>query len=287
MAQKYWLKLYLEILDDPKMGRMSDTLWRRTVELFLLAAKTGEDGSLPPIADMAWALRITESDMLDALEQLATLGVVFEDESGWMVTHFAERQDADTHAERQMRYKETRRASPKPSPKPVTNSHTDGDATVTQPVTNSQTEEEKSRVEKSRVEESRVEAESPAATAALNFSADPACERIFQEVTGWVSFPIGERDNAIDAVRLVLARQGSDRAAAEYLRPFFAAARKRYPHTTKLFWLTDWALSGQIPDDTRARSPAGGGGPAAGRVANPMTEALERARKAAANGNAS
>ena len=29
---KYWIKLYHEILDDPKMGRLSDRTWRRTNE---------------------------------------------------------------------------------------------------------------------------------------------------------------------------------------------------------------------------------------------------------------
>lgn len=283
MAQKYWIKLYMEILDDPKMGRMDDTLWRRTIELFLLAAKTSEDGALPPVSDISWNLRVSETDILNALEKLQDLGIVFEDESGWMVTHFAERQDADSHAERQMRYKESRRTSPKP----VTKSHPTGDDPMTQPVTNSQTEKSREEKNQSREEGEESRAESPAATATFSNSADPTCERVFQQVTGWISLPVGERDDAIDALRMILARQGGDHGAIEYLRPFYAAARKRYPHTTKLFWLTDWALSGQIPDDSRARSPAGG--TAAGRAAvNPMAEALERARRKAATdgGNA-
>ena len=39
MGAKFWIKLYHEILDDPKMGRMPDRLWRRTIELFLLAGE--------------------------------------------------------------------------------------------------------------------------------------------------------------------------------------------------------------------------------------------------------
>jgi hypothetical protein len=29
-----WIKLYLEILDDPKMGKLPDWCWRRAIELF-------------------------------------------------------------------------------------------------------------------------------------------------------------------------------------------------------------------------------------------------------------
>jgi len=29
MGSPYWIKLYHEILNDPKMGRLPDRLWRR------------------------------------------------------------------------------------------------------------------------------------------------------------------------------------------------------------------------------------------------------------------
>lgn len=54
MAAKYWIKLYHEILHDPKMGRLPDNLWRRCIELFLLAGELGAEvdeddkGHLPP-----------------------------------------------------------------------------------------------------------------------------------------------------------------------------------------------------------------------------------------------
>ena len=60
MTKRFWIKLYIEILDDPKMGRLGDDLWRRAAELFLLAGKEGNDGALPPIDEMAWTLRLSE-----------------------------------------------------------------------------------------------------------------------------------------------------------------------------------------------------------------------------------
>jgi hypothetical protein len=44
MTKRIWVKLYIEILDDPKMGRLTNHLWRRAVELFLLADKESVEG---------------------------------------------------------------------------------------------------------------------------------------------------------------------------------------------------------------------------------------------------
>ena len=60
MASKYWIKLYHEILDDPKMGRLPDALFRRAIEFFLIAGERGREGDLPPLADIAWRLRADE-----------------------------------------------------------------------------------------------------------------------------------------------------------------------------------------------------------------------------------
>ena len=99
---RQWIKLHIEILDDPKMGRMPDRLFRRTIELFLLAGKSdNNEGVLPPIEDIAWLLRVDEAVLLDDLYALQALDIVHEIEPGiWVVTHFSERQDPDTPAER-------------------------------------------------------------------------------------------------------------------------------------------------------------------------------------------
>ena len=58
-TKRFWIKLYLEILDDPKMGLLPDWLWRRAIELFLLAGENGNDGLLQPVTDLAWRLRVS------------------------------------------------------------------------------------------------------------------------------------------------------------------------------------------------------------------------------------
>ncbi|HEY6073940.1 MAG TPA: DnaD domain protein [Anaerolineales bacterium] len=106
---RIWIKLYLEILDDPKMGGLPDWQWRRAVELFLLAGGNGNDGGLRPVADLAWRLRISEEKMTEALLALSRVGVVHEASPGcWVVTHFAERQ-ASPSTPRVQRFRERAR----------------------------------------------------------------------------------------------------------------------------------------------------------------------------------
>ena len=51
----HWIKLYLDILKDPKMGLLDDTSFRRAIELFLLAADHDKNGELPTLKFMAWS----------------------------------------------------------------------------------------------------------------------------------------------------------------------------------------------------------------------------------------
>lgn len=108
MAASYpWIKLWLDILRDPKMGRMSDRLFRRSVEMFLFAGDVNDGGTLPTLADMAWGLRITPEQLETELRELAAVGIVHRDEmtGRWFVTNFAKRQSRSTDAERMRRYR--------------------------------------------------------------------------------------------------------------------------------------------------------------------------------------
>jgi hypothetical protein len=107
MASRYWIKLYHEILDDPKMGRLSDTLFRRTIELFLIAGDYDREGELPPLADISWRLRVPEVTLNSEMEELSSVGILTPADSGnWIVTHFKERQSADPTALRSRHYRQ-------------------------------------------------------------------------------------------------------------------------------------------------------------------------------------
>jgi hypothetical protein len=109
MASKYWIKLYHEILDDPKMGRMPDRLWRRTIELFLLAGELNENGLLPEPRDIAWRLRLSDNDIAEDLSFLETYNIVHQKDGRYIITKFADRQSAMSSAERSRRYHESQK----------------------------------------------------------------------------------------------------------------------------------------------------------------------------------
>lgn len=109
MGAKFWIKLYHEILDDPKMGRMPDRLWRRTIELFLLAGELDQDGLLPSVHDMSWRLRVNDDALQDDLNLLISYGIVTVDNDVFTVTKFAERQTAMTPSERAARDRAARK----------------------------------------------------------------------------------------------------------------------------------------------------------------------------------
>jgi len=106
MTNRPWIKLYIEILNDMKIQQLPNWLWRRAIELFLLAGENGEDGLLQPVPPMAWRLRISEDDLVKSLRTLAEIGVVHETPESWVVTYFEERQRVPSSTERVRAFRE-------------------------------------------------------------------------------------------------------------------------------------------------------------------------------------
>lgn len=67
-----WLRLYDEVLDDPKVQNLSAEDFRAWVNLLCLANRN--DGKLPPISDIAFALRISPDAALTVVERLSNGG---------------------------------------------------------------------------------------------------------------------------------------------------------------------------------------------------------------------
>jgi hypothetical protein len=108
MAETFWLKLYYEILADKKVARLDDHLWRRMIELFLLAGENEQLGILPSMKDMCWSLRIEpevlERDLLALAEP--KLKIITKEGDTWKVTNFEKRQAPTKNTLRQRRYRE-------------------------------------------------------------------------------------------------------------------------------------------------------------------------------------
>lgn len=95
-----WAKVYIEIVDDHKMGNLPDCLWRRVIELILLAKKNDKDGFLPGMIEMSWALRMSSEQLEADLEKLSHIGIVEIKDGGWYLTNFVKRQAAEPVVER-------------------------------------------------------------------------------------------------------------------------------------------------------------------------------------------
>ena len=106
MAANYWIKLYTEILDDPKMATLPDRLWRRIVELFLLAGKLGKSGQVPDAKQIAWMLRTSTDDIILDMQQLEATGIVEPITNGWLIVNFEKRQAPAPASERMRQSRE-------------------------------------------------------------------------------------------------------------------------------------------------------------------------------------
>lgn len=106
----YWMKLWFEILRDPKMGMLPDRLWRRVIELFLLAGQFGNEGSLPDEATIAWHLNKSVATIRNDLKSIAKLGIVTQLNDGtWAVTNFKKRNASVSAAKRVKDFRDRQR----------------------------------------------------------------------------------------------------------------------------------------------------------------------------------
>jgi hypothetical protein len=97
---KTWIKLYTEIVDDPKIGRHSladHGLW---LLLMALAGKIDHrdehgnaTGQLDTLDNVAWHLRRSTDEIAPGVERLTAAGMLHVTNGIITVTHFAERQE--------------------------------------------------------------------------------------------------------------------------------------------------------------------------------------------------
>ena len=117
----YWIKLYIEMLDDPKIGTLPDGLCWRFVQCCLMAGRHNLKGAIPDTRQLAWAFRLDTNDLEHEMQQLASIGLVEKIVNGWMVKNFEKRQAATSPAER-MKYMRERQHKEQYSNDDVTSS---------------------------------------------------------------------------------------------------------------------------------------------------------------------
>ena len=240
MAKSFWTKLWYEVLDDPKMGRLSDHQWRRFFEFIMVAGECDNGGYLPSVADLAWRMRTAEDDILASLQSLSAEPfnlITLTPDGDWLITNFAKRQDADSNADRQRRYRERKHKAAYY-----------GNDLRNDNVTKGNTDKDKDK------EEEGAKNPPPAPTPFGDYGL-----RVFNKVTGMFSIP--DTEKVIPALEGLYYQYGKDEdKLITYLKPFYQAwiARKnkngRTYSKTRCGWLYEWAVAGEIPS-------AGGGEP--------------------------
>ena len=68
-----WAKLHCNTLDNETIGFLSDKLWRKYIELLLIAKEFDENGRLPPEKAIAWRLRISLDECNETFQELESL----------------------------------------------------------------------------------------------------------------------------------------------------------------------------------------------------------------------
>lgn len=232
--KRQWIKLYLEITDDPKMGRLPDRLWRRAIELFMLAGEQDDDGLLPAVEDMAWRLRTSAEEVEQTLQALNGI-IVQPTAEGWLVTKFKERQFSESY-ERVKRYRNAK-------------SNADGNADVA----------EKESSSTSSSDSILISSEGGGAGEGTNKLEIPSTPRqamanpyiqAYKQITG--GFP-GENDYGmiIDTFRYFQEEHGE--GYVDYLMPYWTAWSTRKGKDGKPYnpgsrvWYCEWAMQGEIP----------------------------------------
>lgn len=80
-----WFRVYDNLIDNPKVMRLKPDLFRALVSLWCLAKRYG--GKLPPVHDIAFALRVNETKVTAWIEELKQSGLVDEAADGTLTPH--------------------------------------------------------------------------------------------------------------------------------------------------------------------------------------------------------
>ena len=80
-----WFRFYTEVLDDPKVQRLSPHLFKAWVNLLCIASKG--DGKLPSYDDLAFMLRMSVQDVASHVDDLILAGLIDLDGKGGRRPH--------------------------------------------------------------------------------------------------------------------------------------------------------------------------------------------------------
>ncbi len=149
-----WFRMYADVLDDPKVQKLPPDLFKAWVNLLCLASRN--DGVLPDLEDIAFALRMSQSVTRDIVVTLTGHGLLDED-NGLSPHNWAERQFKSDTPESATERKRRQRQREKQAnvTHDVTACHSDSHSDVTPP------EQSRTDTEQSRAEQTGARSQDP------------------------------------------------------------------------------------------------------------------------------
>jgi hypothetical protein len=103
-----WFRFYDDAINDPKVLRLSDAMFRAWVTLLCIASK--HDGVLPPTGDVALMLRIKIAKVAEWLAALTAAGLIDNDDGVFAPHNWNARQfKSDVSTERVKRFRKQQR----------------------------------------------------------------------------------------------------------------------------------------------------------------------------------
>ena len=109
-----WIKLYTEMLDDPKIGKLPDAMKWRFVQLVLLAGECDAEGCIAngdvalTVDEVAWRLRLNAEQLATDIAALKKISLMSDDDGTICVVNFTKRQGRP-QGERQQRWRENQK----------------------------------------------------------------------------------------------------------------------------------------------------------------------------------
>jgi hypothetical protein len=102
-----WLRLYVDILDDEKIARMSDQTYRIFTYLMLIARERDCNGAIDMTTkDIAWRVRMPENQIRKAIPPLVDLGIISNEDGVLQFVNWSKRQfKSDNVSERVKRFR--------------------------------------------------------------------------------------------------------------------------------------------------------------------------------------
>ena len=250
MAGNYWIKLYTEILDDPKMAMLDDHLWRRFYEFCLVAGKNNKGGELPTVDQMAWLLRTDASGLQDDVTNLVEIGLLSWEGDALIVTNFSKRQEKLSNAEKQLHFRERLQKDEYYSNQRVTESNTTALPKVTE-ITDNRIDNRIEQKEKEKIPP-------PAPSLSISQTGDGFVTSVFSGVTGMTAIPGGDLPKVLPAIDALRAKYPTVEGLTAYLKPYYAYWQTKKTKDGRPFaksncaWLYDWAVAGDpLPGDKK------------------------------------